>query len=609
MKLTASQVIVRYLINEGIPYVLGILGHGNVQFGEALKEAENKIRYIQLKNEQNGVHIATGYAKMTGRPLAVTTSIGPGTTNLVTGAAAARVNRLPVLLLPGDAFVDATGPLLQQIEGNKVADEMASDALTPVSKYWVRITRPEQLMKRLPEAFDAMFEPGEQGPAVLCLPMDLQAMAYDYDLKTLLKPRDSQWERIAPDQRAVKRTVDALIRAKRPLIIAGGGVIRSKAWSEVVKLAELAVIPVVSTHAGNGTMLFNHPLNAYTVGPDGSLCGNNIAEKADLVIGIGTRYTDFTTRSETLFGRDVQFININICPFDLSKERAIKLWGDAQTTLKILLRQLRGKKSYFQKLRKSYFNSVQVHREKWIKIVEEVTNEESYPMTQARIIGILNDFTDRRAVVVSAAGSLPGHLLRFWKTKDPTRLGYHLEYGFSTMGYEISGGIGVKLADPTRNVYVIIGDATFLMQPQEIVTAVQEKIAITILVIDNGGNQVIRGLQVGSGFSEFANEFKFRKGKSLEGKYLPIDFVKIAQGMGAHAFFADRPETVKHALEKAQKIKNVPVVIHIKVEPGRKFPPGYNSWWDVPRPEVSSRREMQKHLKVYKKRKATQVIR
>lgn len=606
MKITSSQVIVKYLINEGIPYILGIFGHGNVQLGEAIKEHEDKIRYIQLKNEQNGVHIAIAYAKMTGRPLAVTTSIGPGTTNLVTGAAAAFVNRRPVLLLPGDAFAERVGPVLQQIEGRHTADEMATDTLKPVSRYWIRITRADQLRQELPRAFEAMLKPGEEGPATICLPMDLQAESYDYDLDVLLKPRDKEWERIAPDERAVKRAAEAIKNAKRPLIIAGGGVIYSEAWEELIKFAEKITAPVVQTHAGNGAILFDHPLNAFTAGPDGTLCGNNLAEKADLVIGVGTRYTDFTTRSETLFGRGVQFININISPFDVGKERAIKLWGDAKVALEMLLEGLGDKK--FDK--KEYFEEIQTERKNWIKIFEEVTHEDSHPMTQVRVIGVLNDSKDEKAVVVCAAGSLPGHLLRFWKNTDPTRKSYHLEYGFSTMGYEIPGGIGVKLADPSRNIYVMIGDASFLMAPQELVTAVQEKIAITVLVIDNGGPQVIRNLQRGTGFQEFGNEFKFRnKEGKLDGEFLPIDFVKISEGMGAKGIFVDTPEKLKEALKEAKNTKDRPTVIHVKIEPGRKFPPGYNSWWDVPRPEVSDRPEMQKQFEEYKKRKSTQVIR
>jgi len=606
MKLTVSQVIVKYLINEGIPYILGIFGHGNVQLGEALKEHEDKIRYIQLKNEQNGVHIAIAYAKMTGRPLAVTTSIGPGTTNLVTGAAAAFVNRRPVLLLPGDAFAERVGPVLQQIEGRHTVDEMATDTLKPVSRYWVRITRPDQIRQELPRAFEAMLKPGEEGPATICLPMDLQAESYDYDLDVLLKPRDKEWERIMPDERAIKRAIEAIKNSKRPLIIAGGGVIYSEAWEEVVKLAEKIVAPVVQTHAGNGTMLFDHPFNAFTVGPDGTLCGNNLAEKADLIIGVGTRYTDFTTCSETLFGRGAQFVNINISPFDVGKERAIKLWGDAKAGLQMLLKELGNKKLE----RKDYFEEIQRERENWIKIFKEVTHEDFSSMTQARVIGVLNDSKDNNAVVVCAAGSLPGHLLRFWKNTDLTRKSYHLEYGYSTMGYEIPGGIGVKLADPKRNVYVMIGDASFLMSPQELATAVQEKIAITVLVIDNGGSQVIRNLQKGTGFQEFGNEFKFRnKEGKLEGEFLPLDFVKIAEGMGAKGIFVDTPEKLEVALREAKNTKDRPTVIHVKVEPGRKFPPGYNSWWDVPRPEVSDREEMQKQLKEYKKKKSTQVIR
>lgn len=606
-KMTSAQMIVKYLIHEGIPYILGIFGHGNMTLGEALAEQYDKIRFILVKNEQNAVHVAAGYAKMTGRPLAVTTSIGPGCTNLVTGAAVARINRLPVLLLPGDAFAERTGPVLQEIEANRIADEMASDCLKPVSKYWMRLCRPEQLRQELPRAFEAMLEPGNQGPATICLSQDSQAMAYDYNLADLLKPRDKEWEQIVPDARALRKATECIRKSKQPLIIAGGGVIQSRAWEELTEFARQIVAPVVHTQAGNGTMLFDDPLNAFAIGPNGSLCGNTVAENADLIIGVGTRYSDFTTRSKTLFRREATFININNCFFDVGKERAIKLWGDAKVTLRRLTEELRGED--FKTTRKSYFDEIQKLRKEWIKIVEQVTHEESFPITQARVIGVLNDCTEDDAVVVNAAGSLPGQLLKFWKTKDPTRRGYHLEYGNSCMGYEIPAGIGVKLADPNRRVYVMIGDASFLMQPQEIVTAVQERIAIAILVIDNGGNQCIRDLQKGFGFQEFGNEFKYRENGKIEGDFLEIDYCKIAEGMGAVGLKVERVEELSKALEKSKEIDDRPTVIHIKVEPGRKFPPGYKSWWDVPRPEISDRPEMQKQFSEYKKKKSSQVVR
>jgi 3D-(3,5/4)-trihydroxycyclohexane-1,2-dione acylhydrolase (decyclizing) len=605
--LTAAQMVVRYMVNEGIPYVLGIFGHGNLQLAEALKENDGQIRFIQVKNEQNGVHIATAYAKMTRRPLAVTSSIGPGTTNLVTGAAGARINRIPVLLLPGDAFARREGPILQEVEGNPVADEMASDCLKPVSKYWMRVYRPEQLCQELPRAFEAMLEPGNEGPATICLPQDLQAMAYDYDADILLKPRDKECERIAPDERALRRAINCIREAKRPLIIAGGGVVCSESWEELIGLAEQIIAPVVHTQAGNGTMLFDHPLNAFSIGPDGSLCGNTLAKKADLVIGVGTRYTDFATCSKTLFSREVSFININICSFDVGKERAIKLWGHAKVSLRMILDGLKGEN--LKEARKSYYEEIKKARKEWTEIVERVTHEESSPMTQARVIGVLNDLTDEKAVVVHAAGSLPGHLLRFWKTKDPTRKGYHAEYGYSCMGYEIPGGIGVKLADPSRNVYVMVGDGSFLMQPQEIATAVQEKIAITVLVIDNGGYQCIRALQKGCGFEEFGNEFRLRKGTELQGEYLPIDYAKIAEEMGAYSLKVETVDELAKALERARGMKDRPTVINVKVEPGRKFPPSYNGWWDLPRPEISNRPTMQKQLREYRRKSSMRVVR
>ncbi|MDP7079178.1 MAG: thiamine pyrophosphate-binding protein [Candidatus Undinarchaeales archaeon] len=609
-EMTASQAIVRYLIHEGLPYVFGIFGHGNVQLGEALKEHEDEITYIQLKNEQNGVHMAIGYAKMTGRPLAVTTSIGPGCTNLVTGAGAARVNRLPVLLLPGDAFADAAGPLLQQVEGNACPEDMASDTLRPVSRYWTRITRPEQLARRLPQAFDAMLEPGNEGPATLALPMDTQTFSHPFDVDMLFKPRDREWERTRPDERAVRRAAERISKATRPLIIAGGGVIRSEAWEEVIRLAERICAPVVSTQAGNGTMLWDHHMNAFTVGPDGSSCGNRLCKKADLVIGIGTRYGDFTTCSDTLFGPDVEFVNLNICNFDVGKQRAVKLLGDARESLRLLLEELTGLGVERELDGSPYYEELQRERREWMAEVDRVTGEDASPMTQNRVIGVLNEVTDDRAVIVSAAGSLPGHLLRLWKTKDPTRKGYHCEYAFSTMGYEVAGGMGVKLADPSRDVYVMVGDASFLMAPQELVTAVQEGIAVTVVLVDNHGPQVIRNLQASCGFEEFGCEFKARNGKGLDGGYLNLDFAGMAESMGCVGLRAANPEELKDALATAREVTDRPTLIHVLVEPGRRFLGCYDGWWDVPRPVLSDREEMRRHRAEYERvKREEQVVR
>lgn len=613
-RMTAAQVIVEYLIHEKVPYVFGIFGHGNVQLGEALKEREDEITFIPVKNEQNAVHMATAYAKMTGRPLAVTTSIGPGATNMVTGAACAHVNRLPVLLLPGDAFADSIGPVLQQVEGNSDVESRANDTLKPVSVYWRRISRPEQLQKALPEAFERMLQPGNMGPAVLCLPMDVQAEAYDYDLETLLSPRDNEWQRIAPDQRAIRKAAKLITAAQRPLIIAGGGVMMSRAWESLIDLAEYAKIPVVQTQAGNGTMLFTHPFNLFSLGPTGSDCGNAVAAEADLIIGVGTRYTDFTTSSETLFRPDAKFININISHVDIGKERAVKLFGDANIALKSLLEEL---KTCCAPNRAAYLAAVKKLREKWISLTTRWQTLDGHPLPQSTVIGTVNDFcAEQESTVVCAAGSLPGDLLRLWRTKDSTRKEYHLEYGYSTMGYEIAGGIGVKLAAPLRNVYVMVGDGSFLMASQDIVTAVQEGIAITIVLFDNHGHRSIYGCQTGNDLEAFATEYRMRDSKTgaLSGNYLSIDFIKIAEGYGALAMRAETKEQLWAALDKARKEKARPTVIYVPTDTQRfegrfEYAPHHGNWWDVPRPAVSPRGTLQKAREEYLKNKERQVVR
>jgi len=569
-----------------------------------LKEHEDRIRFIQVKNEQNAVHIASAYTRFTGKPLAVTTSIGPGCTNLVTGAAAAKTNNWPVLLLPGEAFADASGPVLQQPEGNLPEDVLASNCLKPVSKYWVKIDRAEQLMKRLPEAFEAMLEPGDEGPAVIAMPMDSQAFSYDYNLELLLKPRHSRWQRIIPDKDAIKDAVEAIKKANRPFIIAGGGVIKSRAWEELEEFAKLICAPVAQTHAGYGALLFENDLNVYSTGPDGALCGNRLARKADLIIGIGTKYMDFVDCSETLFENAKEFININIRPFDLAKRRAIKVWGDAKIALQMLINELRkdlGWRKFSDYKETEYYKEIQKERKEWIEEIDKWLAEDTVPLTQARVIGIVNEMCDEKAIVVSAAGSLPGHLLRLWKCKDPSRLGFFCEYGYSTMGFEIPGAIGAKLACPEREVYAMIGDASFLMQPQELVTAVQEKIPIIVILIDNKGPQVIRNLQKVCGFDEFGNEFKYRdENGKLEGGYMETDYAKIAEGMGCKAFRAETSEELKEAITKAKEVKDRPAFIHVVTEPGRKFLPGYEGWWNVPRPEVTSNEKLREESERYK---------
>jgi len=595
-RMTAAQAIVAYLIAEGVPYVLGIFGHGNVQLGEALAERSNEIRFIQVKNEQNAAHLALGYARHTGKPLAVTTSIGPGATNLVTGAAVGKVGRLPVLLLPGDAFSHGVGPALQQIEGNADVDARANDTLKPVSVYWKRINRPEELQHSLREAFERMLNPSERGPAVLCLPMDVQAEAHDFDVGQLQKPR-SLHSIQKPDSAALDRAAKLIADAKRPIVIAGGGVIVSEAWQELGSFVHTNGIPVVHSHGGNGSLLWDDPLNLFAAGPSGTQCGNNIAVEADLIIGIGIRYDDFTTSSETLFARDARFININVNAFDVAKENPeVKLLSDAKLTLIELAGLLAHRDMRFKNEREAWRERAFEAREAWLVESDRLRMlkaEDGALLPQSTVIGIVNDFMEDTDVLVAAAGSLPGDLLKLWRCKDPTRKQYHLEYDYSTMGYEISGAMGVKLADTKRNVYALLGDGSFMMAPQELLTAVQERIAITAVVFDSRGHRSIQGCQEGNGFQRFGTQYRMRNSETglLDGDHLPYDLVAIASGFGAKTFEVFGADEIRNALIAAKQNNDRPSVIVIRVDPERVVG-NYGGWWDVPRPQMSGRPEL-----------------
>ncbi len=595
-KFTGAQMIVKYLIHEKIPYVLGIFGHGNVQLGEALAEHKDEITYIQVKNEQNAVHIATAYAKMTGWPLAVTTSIGPGCTNLVTGAAVAHANRRPVILLPGDKFSGSEGVVLQELEGNPDIESRAADTLKPVSRYWMRVNRAKQLQKVLPQMFDAILTPGMEGPGTIALPMDVQAEAADFDLEMLFRPRARNWARTRPDRDAVKEAVRLIQKSKRPLIIAGGGAIYSFAWGWLELFADLIGAPVVTTQAGNGALLFNHPYYAFSgIGPTGNPCTNTLAHRADLIIGIGTRYTDFITESETAFRRDAAFININLSHVDVGKQRALKLLGDAQATIQELVQEIRFRRAYPNPdFRNAYDKEIQTLKKKWIRTQDRFRTYSGEKLIQPEVIGILNDACDPTDVVINAAGGMPGDLQRFWRPKDPTRKGYHIEYGYSCMGYEIPAGIGVKLADPDREVWVLAGDGSFLMGgAQEILTAYQEGIKINVIVVDNHGYQCIRGLQRGNGFEEFGNEFRVRDSKinTLSREQTSVRYANIARDLGAVSMTANTREALLAAIEAAKNIKEQPVLIHVSVDPEFSLP-DFGGWWDVPIPELSKRPEL-----------------
>src|SRR5688572_4624171 len=611
-RMTGGQAVIRYLIHEGVTHILGIFGHGNVQLGEAISQARGQIRYILVKNEQSAVHAAAAYAKLTGKPLAVTTSVGPGATNMATGAAAAKINRFPVLLLPGEVFADGVGPVLQQLESTQ--DETVNSALKPVSKYWTRVTRVAQLRRKMREAFDAMLEPGSEGPAVLCLPMDVQAESAEFDTSLYLAPVDRAYPRICESPDKIAGAVDRILAARRPVIIAGGGTLRSGAQRELVSLAERIGAPVVCTQAGVGSILHDHPLNLYSAGPTGTSCGTEMVQKADLVIGVGTRYSDFTTSNDTLWAARPEFININICHFDVSKQRSYKLWGDARRTLGALGSELEQRRHSLKiKARGSnysndseYFQEIQRSLAGWMAIAETWLARDRVPVDQTAAIDVINRHVDDQSVVINAAGSLPGDLHRLWRNKDPEGKGYLMEYGYSTMGFEIAAGLGAKLALPHREVIVMVGDSSFLMASQELVTAVQQRIPFTVVVFDNHGNQSIRHLQQGSGFQDFAMEFDFVDQPGME--YVPVDFELIARGMGCHAIRANSRESLSKALAEARAHQDRPTVIHLETEKDDLMG-GYGGWWDVPQPELDREGKFRDRRRLYQEQKKKQVIR
>ena len=581
--MTAAQALVEGLIAEGVPIVLGIFGHGNVQLGQALSAARDRIRFIPVKNEQAAVHTALAYARMCGRPLAVTTSIGPGATNLVTGAACARINRWPVLLLPGEIFSEGVGPLLQQLESP--LGFTVNDTLRPVSKYFARLSRPEQLRRALREAFDAMLEPGDEGPATLCLPMDVQAEAADYDERHFARPAARRLPRIAADPAAVAEAGRMLAEAEHPICIAGGGVLRSGAEAELRALAEDLEMPIAQTQAGKGAVMWDHRLNLFAVGPTGTAPGNWAAARADVVLGIGTRYADFTTSSETAFPR-ARFINLNLCYSDVKKQAALDLLGDAKTTL-IALREALATRLEEPKLvaalsKRREDPELRAMQSEWRALTGAWLTKPGTPLRQSTALGVINRFVDPRSVVISAAGSLPGDLQKLWRDRSDDGKGYICEYGYSTMGFEVAAGLGARLACPDREAIVLCGDLSFLMSSQELVTAVELGIAFTVVVFDNHGGQSIRSLQRGRGFNNFSMELRTANGGTTA-----VDYVKLAEGMGCIGLRAHDGNTLEGALRQARAVGNRPTVIQVEIDRDHRIG-DTGGWWDVPIPAVDA---------------------
>ena len=593
-RLTMAQALTSFLAKQYVERdgretaffagVWGIFGHGNLAgVGQALQQ-DPALRYYLARNEQAMVHTATAFAKMSNRlrTFACTSSIGPGATNMITGAATATINRIPVLLLPGDIFARRNvSPVLQQLESERTQDISVNDAFKPVSRYWDRVNRPDQLPFALMEAMRVLSSPADTGAVTLALPQDVQAESWEYP-EELFERRVWHVARPLVDRAVLERTAQAIRAAKRPLIIAGGGVIYSEASSALAQFVERTGIPVGETQAGKGSLSFDHPQNLDAIGVTGTSCANIIAREADLVIAIGTRLSDFTTASKTAFQNpDVRFININLAPIDAHKHAALPLIADARTTLEELTEALEG-----YRVSEDYVARISTLKQDWTAEVERLfARRHGPPISQSEVIGAVNQISGAEDVVVCAAGSLPGDLHKLWRARNPK--GYHLEYGYSCMGYEIAGGLGVKMADPSREVYVMVGDGSYLMMSSEIVTSIQEGYKLNIVVLDNHGFSSIGGLSQSLGSAGFGTDYRFRNPETgqLDGGPLPVDFAANAKSLGAHAIRAVSRDDLERALEEARRQDRTAVIV-VEVDKEMRVP-GYESRWDVPVAEVS----------------------
>ncbi len=597
-RLTLAQALVRFLWNQhserdGVERrffagVFGIFGHGNVAgVGEALFTARDQLTYYQARNEQAMVHVACGYARRQDRlaTFACTSSIGPGATNMVTGAALATINRLPVLLLPGDVFASRRpDPVLQQLEGPSRGDVSVNDAFQPVSRYWDRLTRAEQLVPAALAAMRVLTSPAETGAVTLALPQDAQTEAFDYPDDFLAK-RVWHVERRPPEPAALGRASELLWRARRPLIVAGGGVVYSGATGALRAFVERTGIPVAETQAGKGSLPFDHSASLGAIGVTGTFAANRVARDADLVIGIGTRWSDFATASRTLFANpDVRFVNINVADFDAGKLGGVAVVADARAALEALA-------DLEYSVARSYRDEVARLNREWDAEVARLYALGHAPLpAQSEVIGAVNEAAGETGVVVCAAGSLPGELHKLWRARDPKQ--YHVEYGYSCMGYEIAGGLGVRLAAPDRDVFVMLGDGSYLMMPGEIVTAVQERVKLIIVVVDNHGFASIGGLSRSIGLDGFGTQYRHRADGSLgldgerRSDVLPIDLVANAASLGAHATHAKTIGELRARLADAKRRDGVSVIV---VEADRYAAvPAYDAWWEVAVPEVSA---------------------
>jgi 3D-(3,5/4)-trihydroxycyclohexane-1,2-dione acylhydrolase (decyclizing) len=617
VRLTTAQALVRFLAQQhverdGVEHrffdgCFGIFGHGNVAgIGEALYERPDLLTYYQARNEQAMVHTAAGYARMKNRlaTLACTTSIGPGATNLVTGAALATVNRLPVLLLPGDVFASRRpDPVLQQLEVPSRGDVSVNDALQPVSRYFDRIERPEQLIPAALAAMRVLVNQAETGAVTMACPQDVQAEAYDFP-DEFLQPRVWHIPRPLPDADALAAAAAAIREARRPLIVAGGGVIYSEATAALRQFVERTGIPVGETQAGKGSLPYDHPAALGAIGVTGTFAANRIGAEADVVIGIGTRWTDFTTASKTVFRAPaVRFVNVNVADFDATKLAALALVGDARATLERLTELLEG-----YCVDPDYRELAARLNGEWDAEVTRLYEVAHSPLpAQSEVIGAVNAAAEPTDVVVCAAGSMPGDLHKLWRTRDPK--GYHVEYGYSCMGYEIAGGLGVKMAAPERDVYVLVGDGSYLMLSSEIVTAIQEGLKLTIVLVDNHGFNSIGALSRSLGTDGFGTQYRYRRDGSLgldsdssPAPVLPVDLAANAESLGARVIRCRTIDDLRAGLDEAKQ-RDATVVLAVEVDRYEGVP-SYESWWDVPVAEVSDVDTVRAARKAYEEARA-----
>ena len=605
-RLTMAQALIAFLKVQSVerdgqrnPFfggVWGIFGHGNVAgIGQALLENPD-FRFYPARNEQSQVHLAAAYAKMNNRrrAFACTSSIGPGATNMITGAAVATINHLPVLLLPGDIFGRRNlAPVLQQLESGFSQDISVNDCFKPVSRYWDRINRPDQLVMALPEAMRVLTSPADTGAVTLALPQDVQTESFDYPSE-LFEPRVWLIPRQPADRTQLRKSLEWIRASRRPLIVAGGGVHYSEAYAALAQFAAQTGIPVSETMAGKGSLDFDHPQEVGAIGATGTLIANQLACQADLVIGIGTRYSDFTTASKTAFQNpDVRFINLNVAEFDAYKQGGLPLTADARTVLEEWSAALAG-----YQVPAEYAAQIGRGRDAWEHEVDRLYHLGTTGLpAQSEVIGALNEFIQPSDVLINAAGSAPGDLHKLWRSREPKS--YHMEYGYSCMGYEIPGALGIKLADPAREVYALVGDGTYLMNPSEIVTSIQEGIKLNIVLVENHGFASIGSLSESVGNGRFGTVYRMRAEASgkLDGDFLPLDFVQNARGFGAVAFDTYSLAEFRQALKDGLKTDRTTVIV-VHTDNAHKVP-GYDSWWDVSIAEVSTLPSVQQARRDY----------